>query len=1258
MITEFSYEIITHVLGVLNGLIRESCHLIQLISTMMMPVLRKSILFLVSLLCFFPELFLDSAHAEPPLQHVTLQLKWYPQFQFAGYYMAAKKGFYKREGLDVTIKSWRPGINPIAEVESNRAQFGVGSVNLLVARAQGVDVVALAAIIQHSCACVIVPRGSSMISFTDLRGRKIGNVSNSSEMIEFKVVMMKEGMNPKNITFKASSASIRDFTLHKVDAIAGYISNEPEILRNKRVPVTILRPINYGVDFYGDCLFTTERFARENPSLAFRFKIATIEGWEYAFDHPHETINYLLSNYNNTPNHLTRAHLEYEESVLAPLIIPDGIEIGYQNPYRWEREENLLFEAGVINHKIDLNDFIWNNPEDKSNEILTRWLDYSLLTMAVLLAILLSVIGIYYFWNRQLKEGVIQMAAELNAAHADLDMRGRTLHSLLQLSQALTGPINATNAMRDILVNVRDGFGAKSVSLFLVDREEGVIRRLSVSEEDASGELTYPYSKEASMPESLIRAATAINPDSSLVHSPLQVGAMCLGLLSVEEDLEHCDPLDDARKRQLQGFADEIALALFNARLLVESDQQQTRLSTSNKRLQALLDFSQEASLAHNLEDVIRSIAKTVRQGYGFDRVGIFLSEENCLRILYGTDEFGNEENIPSNEIVADLNDPESPWHWLLNTQLEYHYTDNMFAENGMTVQGEPVRDHLLLILRSRNRIIGVIAADNGITRRRFFDEDVSSLLPFARHAAAILENARLISALKDSEEFSRTLIASISETIFSIRINENKWIIPFYFSPQIENMTGYSPQELTSDDVDWNHIIFPDDLGKLTENVIMSEEHEGQPYDFRYWHKNGQVRWGQILLSYVKDDQGEIRNVYGTFQDITERKELEERWLHVQKMETIGTLAGGIAHEFNNLLAIMSGNIELAKMDVPPDNPAMHSLNQNMRAVQRAADLTRQLLTFSRKTELRREKISLNSVVQETIALLQPSLPKEIELSLALEANPLEIIGDAGQIEQILINLCVNARDAMPNGGKLTIRTKRMRISEGYRSKPENLPFGSYVRIQVHDTGLGMDVRTRQRIFEPFFTTKPMGHGTGLGLAMAYAIVQDHQGWIELESVPDIGTLFSIYLPAAQPWEDPYAINGSQVTPPIALIALPESLMRDQFVEGLKKQGYTPIIVNNATETLDLFWTESELLGLIVCATSIFEMKATTLITHMHEYNASVPVILLTDVEAMQQLSGMTPREYKVLSDTSDAQTLLDAVQKISGGQLSGNRV
>jgi DNA-binding NtrC family response regulator len=160
------------------------------------------------------------------------------------------------------------------------------------------------------------------------------------------------------------------------------------------------------------------------------------------------------------------------------------------------------------------------------------------------------------------------------------------------------------------------------------------------------------------------------------------------------------------------------------------------------------------------------------------------------------------------------------------------------------------------------------------------------------------------------------------------------------------------------------------------------------------------------------------------------------------------------------------------------------------------------------------------------------------------------------------------------------------------------------------------------------------------------------------LESVPDIGTLFSIYLPAAQPWEDPYAINGSQVTPPIALIALPESLMRDQFVEGLKKQGYTPIIVNNATETLDLFWTESELLGLIVCATSIFEMKATTLITHMHEYNASVPVILLTDVEAMQQLSGMTPREYKVLSDTSDAQTLLDAVQKISGGQLSGNRV
>jgi PAS domain S-box-containing protein len=271
--------------------------------------------------------------------------------------------------------------------------------------------------------------------------------------------------------------------------------------------------------------------------------------------------------------------------------------------------------------------------------------------------------------------------------------------------------------------------------------------------------------------------------------------------------------------------------------------------------------------------------------------------------------------------------------------------------------------------------------------------------------------------------------------------------------------------------------------------------------------------RWFRVSAGPVRGESGQPNGRALVLSDVTQRKRLEEQLLQAQKMEAVGRLAGGVAHDFNNLLTAITGNLALLLDQAPPE-PQREMLRITEMAAWRAADLTRQLLGFSRQARLALEPTDLNRCVEETMTLLRRTLDRNIEVQTHCEASLGKVRADAGQIQQVLMNLALNSRDAMPEGGTLTVETANVEVTEAEAAGRLAARPGRFVRLRVRDSGHGIPEEIQHRIFEPFFTTKEQGQGTGLGLAMVFGIVQQHRGWVDLHSPPGEGACFDIYLP------------------------------------------------------------------------------------------------------------------------------------------------
>ena len=392
---------------------------------------------------------------------------------------------------------------------------------------------------------------------------------------------------------------------------------------------------------------------------------------------------------------------------------------------------------------------------------------------------------------------------------------------------------------------------------------------------------------------------------------------------------------------------------------------------------------------------------------------------------------------------------------------------------------------------------------------------------------------------------------------------------------------------------------------------------------EYRYAHADGSYAAVIDRRIVVRDEQGKPLRMLGSMLDITERKKAEQSLLESearlrqsQKMEAIGTLTGGVAHDFNNLLTAILGNTQLALRGVQPDNPVQPRLLEIEQAGNRAAVLTRQLLAFSRRQHLERKVINLNDSICEITKLLQRIIGEDVEVSVKCPDDLRTVFADAAQIEQVVMNLAVNARDAMSHGGKLTIETSNIELDKTYCRQYPYVQAGKYVQIRVSDDGCGMDEETKARIFEPFFTTKDVGKGTGLGLSMAYGIVKQHDGHINVYSEVGYGTSFKIYLPI---YEQAVEKEKPQTRLPFyggtetILVAEDAEALRGLAKDVLEANGYTVLLAKNGEEAVKIYCANRERIDLLLLDVVMPRMGGAEAFEKIRDLGGDLPVIFMT---------------------------------------------
>ena len=392
------------------------------------------------------------------------------------------------------------------------------------------------------------------------------------------------------------------------------------------------------------------------------------------------------------------------------------------------------------------------------------------------------------------------------------------------------------------------------------------------------------------------------------------------------------------------------------------------------------------------------------------------------------------------------------------------------------------------------------------------------------------------------------------------------------YASQSTERVLGRNAEEVLGRSIlDYSH---PDDVPEVARQLGQLTDRPGAvvTIEARYRHKDGSFRYAECSVANRLDDPA-VRALVLNYREITERRRLEEQLRQAQKMEAVGRLAGGVAHDFNNVLTAIFGYLDLVAEDLPPDSPAREDINEVRKAATRAASLTRQLLAFSRQQVLQPVVLNLNDVVEGLENMVQRLIGEDIELRAVSAPDLGNVLADAGQLEQVVLNLAVNARDAMPTGGKLTIETANTDLDEQYREGHQPVVPGRYVMLAVSDTGIGMDPQTRARIFEPFFTTKDKAKGTGLGLSTVYGIVKQSGGYIWAYSEPGRGATFKVYLPRVDAPVEPTGphaeVAGTPTGTETILLAEDDDLLRPLARGLLDKLGYTVLEAANAEEAL-----------------------------------------------------------------------------------------
>lgn len=624
----------------------------------------------------------------------------------------------------------------------------------------------------------------------------------------------------------------------------------------------------------------------------------------------------------------------------------------------------------------------------------------------------------------------------------------------------------------------------------------------------------------------------------------------------------------------------DITFLVPSATVITERKRAEQHVRQLNRVYALLSNISQTILREKDAQQILEAACNTAVNMGGFKMAWVGLRESSSYRLRIAAHAGADVDTVQTLQSLIKADRPDCAFTYRAISTGEHAICNDIAGDPLATDWREAalMRDYRAMVslpLSPGGTTIGALnlyASEVGffdVEEMRLLDElalDISFALELRERER---ERVRVENALRESESRFRQLAENIQEAFWMFDANQSKLL---YISPAYEKIWGRSCASLYESPSTWWESVHPDDQEQMRSLIGPGARNTEFDATYRITRPDGSFRWIHARAFPVRNERGETLRIVGIAEDITDRRVLEEQYRQSQKMEAIGQLAGGIAHDFNNILLVIRGFASLLAEEQQTQEAA-EATRQIVQAAERAGNLTRQLLAFSRRQITQRRPLDLNLVVDKLNAMLRRMIGEHVKLQIRLHPQPLGTCADSSLIEQVIMNLVVNARDAMPNGGDIVIATGERNVSAKEAQDIPGARAGRYVVLEVTDTGSGIPPDAMPHIFEPFFTTKPQGKGTGLGLFTVYGIVTQHGGSIDVNSTLGKGTRFEIRLPATELPAEAATPAASHLLPKggheTILIVKDDPDVRRLTRKVLSRQGYQVIEAANGAEAL-----------------------------------------------------------------------------------------
>ena len=1012
---------------------------------------------------------------------IVLQLRWDHQFQFAGYYAALWQGYYKKAGLNVEIRSAVDDemniVKATHEVSEGRAEFGIGAGDILLARDQGAPLTVVASIFQRSPVVVISKPGRSIKTPADVIKLKIAARTPDLATVEFQAMLAAQGIPQHLASLEYTGERIPQLTEKlmdgEIEAVVGYSFPALWAAKQRGMELQVLRPADFGVDFYGDSLFTTELMVRTQPDVVRRFVKASMEGWRYALGDwkqmshwiattlPQRFVGKQLHAYNEFQSHLVH------EATLHPTV-----ELGHINPDRWERMHSALKKGGLVTRPFDREAFIYRTTEAHEARLtpFQQWAGVLVLVVGGLLAIT----GL---WTIALRRTVTTQTKALRDSKNALDRSQR----MVRMGSTVWDRVNMT-----------------------AFHSEGIFEIYRATPEQLD---TFQKFLNFIHPEDKERVNQTLRRALEHPANPL---ADEFRIVMEDGEIRHFYAEGEVTF-DVTGYATrvEITVSDVTERHLAEAKLRESEASLANAQRIAHMGHSEwdiATATGRHSEGAERLLQVTADQVKNYSDFAKMIHPEDRERVF--------ETNAKA------IKDPSVPLSYTFRVILHSGEVRHLYVDGEVEFndEGRGIRVHNTVFDVTER----VLAEKKQRETEQLFSQLVEALPVVMNHVDKQLRYVRVNKTLL--EWYGRT-----SEEVVDLTMQEVLGVEMFSkIEPTINRVLAGETVTLTTD------IAYPD----------------------------GKTRHLQIFYVPSRNEEGEVDGIFSLGIDRTDQRGLEERLAHAQRMEAIGNLTGGVAHEFNNLLMAMTGSLGMMEMSLPKDSDMQDMLKIALKAATRGGELTSRLLSFSRRQALIPMAVDLGEILDESLAILRQTAGEHLLLEVDQSQLSSPAMVDPAQLQNAIINLTVNARDAMPEGGRILFRLYEKQISKGNLPVGAELTPGLFSVLEIQDEGCGMSEEVRKMALDPFFTTKGVGEGTGLGLSMVNGFVEQSGGFLELESKLGKGTTVRLFLPSTasepkkeQPSEQSAkASNGNNGK---ILVVEDEPLVRDTVTRYLQKLGY-----------------------------------------------------------------------------------------------------